>query len=63
MKLLNVKSNTNYRKDDISTVKELLAKGADVNVKTNHGETALYIAKAGGHSEVAQLLIKAGAKK
>jgi len=48
---------------NIAKVKALLAKGADVNVKNNNGNTALDAAKASGHTEIVQLLIKAGAKE
>jgi ankyrin repeat protein len=44
-------------------VQALLAKGADVNAKINDGRTALICASEEGHSEIAQLLIKAGAKE
>jgi len=45
-------------------VKLLLEKGADVNVKTNDGKwTALGLAKLKGHTDIVQLLEKAGAKE
>lgn len=49
----------------LELVQALLAKGADVNAKDNKGETALSLVKAKGkgHSDVAQLLIKAGANE
>jgi ankyrin repeat protein len=37
-------------------VRALLAAGADVNAKAFNGETAMSLAKKGGHSEVVQLL-------
>ena len=49
--------------DCLNVVQELLAKGADVNAKDKDGDTALSVAKKNGHSDVAQLLIKAGAKE
>ena len=47
---------------DISEVNELLAKGADVNVKNNNGWTALHEASMKGHGDIVQLLKKAGAR-
>ncbi len=46
------------RKD---VVELLLAKGADVNAKTNTGTTALWMASAIGHKEVVQALLANGA--
>lgn len=43
----------------LEAVQALLAKGADINAKTNHGSTALTVAK---DVEVRALLIRAGAK-
>ncbi len=40
----------------------LLANGADVNIKTTDGRTALTMASKYGHKEVKKLLIRAGAK-
>jgi ankyrin repeat protein len=40
-----------------------LGKGADVNAKINNGLTALEAAKRNGHTDVIQLLEKAGAKE
>ena len=47
----------------IEVVKLLLAKGADINVKNNKGETALMIAKDKGYKEIVGMLERAGAKK
>lgn len=48
---------------DISTVKTLLAKDADVNAKRDiDGWTPLMFASANGHSKVARLLRNAGAR-
>ena len=46
----------------LDVVQALLAKGAAVNEKDKDGRTALSLAKTNRHSEIAQLLIKAGAK-
>ena len=40
----------------------LLAKGADVNAKANHGLTTLMVANCGVHNKIREMLIKAGAK-
>jgi ankyrin repeat protein len=48
---------------EVEVVKLLLEKGADVNAKRSGGETALEIAKAMEHTEIVQLLEKAGAKE
>jgi hypothetical protein len=45
----------------LEVAKALLAKGADVNAKTNNGTTALIAATKGGHANVRDLLVKAGA--
>jgi len=43
-------------------VRQLLAAGADVNVKDEKGATALILASVQGHREIAEMLRKAGAK-
>ena len=50
-------------KGDTEKVQALLAKGADVNAKTNYGTTTLMTAKKKGHKKIVQLLKKAGAKE
>jgi hypothetical protein len=44
-------------------VDELLRKGADVNIKDKHGNTALHEAAKMGHLEICRKLIGAGARK
>ena len=44
-------------------VKVLLDKGADINLKTTTGQTALAVAKEKKNTDVVQLLEKAGAKE
>lgn len=46
---------------DLPAVTSLLDKGADVNEKTNNGQTALMLASSNGHKEVVQLLLAKGA--
>jgi len=48
---------------DITTVKALLTKCADVNVKYKDGVTALMAAAAKGHNEIVRLLKRAGANE
>lgn len=48
-------------KGDISRVNELLAKGADVNIKNNDGQTALMFASDRGHVETVKVLMDKGA--
>ena len=45
----------------LGIVELLIAKGADLSVKTKHGETALVLATATGQREVVELLIEKGA--
>ena len=45
------------------SVKLLLAKGADVNAKTNIGSTPLMAAKERNHTEIVKLLKMHGAKE
>ncbi|HYR89494.1 MAG TPA: ankyrin repeat domain-containing protein [Terriglobia bacterium] len=49
------------RKSDTATVRALLKKGVDVNVRDLDGTTALYWAAYENNSETAELLIRAGA--
>ena len=45
----------------LAVVRELLAKGAEVDAAENHGATPLYVASKLGHSEVARELLLKGA--
>ena len=47
----------------IESVLTLLDAGADVNEKNNNDYTALMLAKEQGHTEIAEILRKAGAKE
>jgi ankyrin repeat protein len=47
---------------DLDLVKVLLAKGADVNAKTESGETALTIASIRGNSDMIRLLKNGSAR-
>jgi ankyrin repeat protein len=49
------------RKSNVEAVKTLLAKGADVNTKTEYGATPLFFACDRGNAEIVKLLIDAGA--
>lgn len=49
------------RKSNVEAVKMLLAKGADVNAKTEYGATPLFFACDRGNVEVVRLLLAAGA--
>jgi hypothetical protein len=49
------------RKGDAAQVKELLAKGANVEAKTRHGVTPLFYAASHGNVEVMKILIGKGA--
>ncbi|MFC1762992.1 ankyrin repeat domain-containing protein [Planctomycetota bacterium] len=46
---------------DIDRVKQLIAEGTDVNTEYQWGETALHVAAANSHEEIAELLIANGA--
>ncbi|MBQ9817337.1 MAG: ankyrin repeat domain-containing protein [Proteobacteria bacterium] len=48
---------------DPDIVKALIDAGADVNVKTSDGDTALKRAKAGNYTKSVELLLKSGAKE
>src|SRR5262245_15265781 len=49
---------TAARKGDAAALKALLAKGADVNAKTDYGATALSFASDKGHVEVVKVLLE-----
>lgn len=49
------------RKGDIEAVKSFLAKGVDVNAKTEYGATALSYACDKGHTAIVRLLLERGA--
>ncbi|MGH9768621.1 MAG: ankyrin repeat domain-containing protein, partial [Blastocatellia bacterium] len=49
------------KKGDLEAVKSLIAKGANVNARTNYGATALHFAADRGHLEVIKVLVEAGA--
>ncbi|MBS1807257.1 MAG: ankyrin repeat domain-containing protein [Acidobacteria bacterium] len=49
------------RKSDVAKIKELLAKGADVNAKSPYGATPLFFACDRGSVEVVKLLLENGA--
>jgi ankyrin repeat protein len=46
-----------------STVKDLIDRGADVNVKSAKGDTALDLARRHGQTPVVEMLIKSGARE
>eukprot|EP01128_Nolandella_sp_AFSM9_P011163 TRINITY_DN787_c0_g1_i2.p1 TRINITY_DN787_c0_g1~~TRINITY_DN787_c0_g1_i2.p1 ORF type:complete len:525 (-),score=82.13 TRINITY_DN787_c0_g1_i2:105-1679(-) len=48
-------------RDNLSAVKELIAGGADTNLRTNGGATPLHSAAHRGHQKVVSALIKGGA--
>jgi hypothetical protein len=58
---LNEELITAARKSNVEAVKSLLAKGADVNAKTEYGATPLFFACDRGNVEVVKLLLAAGA--
>jgi len=47
----------------VDVLELLLAHGADVNAKTEKGQTAISLAKEKGHTEIVELLRKHGAKE
>jgi ankyrin repeat protein len=49
------------RKSKVEDVKTLLAKGADVNAKTEYGATPLFFACDRGNVEIVKILLDAGA--
>ena len=51
------------RNGDLSTVRSLLARGADPNARESlSGYTALHFAAVGGHLDVVRLLVESGAR-
>ncbi len=46
---------------DLPLVKALVARGTPVDLRNNHGATALHAAAVGGHVDVIELLLAAGA--
>jgi ankyrin repeat protein len=48
-------------RDDLQGIKDFLAKGADVNAKSDEGGTPLHEAAIKGHKEIVELLIAEGA--
>ena len=52
---------TAAEKGEVSKVRTLLEKEADVNVKDEFDRTALMLAAFGGHTEVVKVLLEAGA--
>lgn len=58
---LNEELITAARKSNVEAVKMLLAKGADVNAKTEYGATPLFFACDRGNAEIVKLLLAAGA--
>ncbi len=49
------------KKGDADAVKSLIAKGANVNTRTNYGATALHFAADRGNMEIIKILVEAGA--
>ena len=49
------------KRGDVAAVKSLIARGANVNTRTNYGATALHFAADRGHLEVIKVLVEAGA--
>lgn len=49
------------KRGELAKVKELLAKGADVNAKTRYSQTPLMFAAQQGHTEVVKVLLEAKA--
>jgi ankyrin repeat protein len=60
--LINAKYLAAAYHGDMASVRALLAKGADVNAKTNSGGTALMLASVNGHLDVVQALLAKGAE-
>ena len=46
---------------ELSTVTELIAKGANLDIRTDHGTSALYIAAVNDHLDIVKALLAAGA--
>jgi ankyrin repeat protein len=54
---------TTINEGHVAIARLLLAKGADVDVKSKNGVTALSVAASHAHTEVVQLLQRAGARR
>ena len=51
------------QKGDATEIQFLIKMGADIDIKNDKGETALFTAASNGHVEVLEELLRAGAKK
>ena len=49
------------KRGDIHSIRDLLARGSDVDARDRHGQTALMLAAHAGHREVVEILIAHGA--
>ena len=50
------------KRGDTDSIRDLLARGRDVDARDRHGQTALMLAAHAGHREVAGVLIARGAR-
>ena len=58
---LNLKFNRALQEKRVDEIKNLLAQGADINVRGTYGETALHTSATRNEMEIAQILIECGA--